>query len=106
MAPDGKHFMDRYSTAMTPPQQRLYNADGSLVATLEENKVAELESYHLQPEEFFTVPGADGTPLDAAMIKPTGFDAGRKYPVIVMVYGGPDVQDVRDAWGGSTFLWN
>jgi len=106
VAPDGKHFLDTYSNAMTPPQQRLYNADGSAVATLEENKVAELEGYHLQPEEFFTVPGADGTPLDAAMIKPAGFDPTRIYPVIVMVYGGPDVQDVRDAWGGSTFLWN
>ena len=106
MAPDGKHFLDRYSTAMTPPQQRLYNADGGLVATLEENKMEELGSYHLQPEEFFTVPGADGTPLDAGMIKPSGFDPSRKYPVIVMVYGGPDVQDVRDAWAGSTFLWN
>ena len=57
MAPDGRHFLDTYSTAIKPPQQRLYNADGSLVATLEENKVAELEKYHLQPIEFFTVPG-------------------------------------------------
>lgn len=106
IAPDGKHFLDSYSTATTPPQQRLYDADGGLVATLEENKVAELENYQLQPVEFFTVPGADGTPLEAAMIKPNGFDAKRKYPVIVMVYGGPHVQEVRDAWGGSTFLWN
>ena len=106
MAPDGKHFLDRYSNAMTPPQQRLYNADGSPVATLEENKVAELETYHFQPEEFFTVPGADGTPLDAAMIKPSGFDPGRKYPAIVYQYGGPHAQVVRDAWAGSNFLWN
>lgn len=106
MAPDGRHFLDTYSTAMTPPQQRLYNADGSLVATLEENKVAELDSYHFQPVEFLTVPGADGTPLDAAMIKPAGFDASRKYPVIVYQYGGPHAQVVRDAWAGSNFLWN
>jgi dipeptidyl-peptidase 4 len=106
VAPDGKHFLDTYSTAMTPPQQRLYNSDGSVVATLEENKVAELEKYRLQPEEFFTVPGADGTPLDAAMIKPVGFDASRKYPVIVYQYGGPHAQVVRDAWAGSLFLWN
>lgn len=106
MAPDGKHFLDTYSTAMTPPQQRLYNSDGGVVATLEENKVAELEKYQLQPEEFFTVPGADGTPLDAAMIKPVGFDANRKYPVIVYQYGGPHAQVVRDAWAGSLFLWN
>ena len=78
MAPDGRHFLDTYSTAIKPPQQRLYNADGSLVATLEENKVPELEKYHLQPIEFFTVPGADGTPLDAAMIKPPGFDPARQ----------------------------
>jgi len=106
MAPDGKHFLDTYSTAMTPPQQRLYNADGSHVATLEENKVSELENYHLQPEQFFTVPGADGTALDAAIIKPAGFDASRKYPVIVYLYGGPHAQVVRDVWAGSTFLWN
>ena len=53
------------------------------MAALEENKVAELDSYHLQPVEFFTVPGADGTPLDAELIKPADFDPARKYPVIV-----------------------
>jgi dipeptidyl-peptidase-4 len=106
LAPDGKHFLDTYSTAMAPPQQRLYNADGGLVATLAENKVAELEKYHFQPVEFFTVPGADGTPLEAAMIKPAGFDASRRYPVIVHLYGGPHGQEVRDAWQGSNFLWH
>jgi dipeptidyl-peptidase-4 len=106
MAPDGKHFLDTYSTAMAPPQQRLYNADGSLVAALDENKVPELAKYPFQPVEFFTVPGADGTPLDAALIKPAGFDPGRRYPVIVHLYGGPHGQEVRDAWEGTNFLWH
>ena len=106
VAPDGRHFLDTYSTAIKPPQQRLYNADGGLVATLEENKVPELEKYHLQPIEFFTVPGADGTPLDAAMIKPPGFDPTHRYPVIVHLYGGPHGQEVRDEWQGSNLLWH
>ena len=106
MAPDGKHFLDTYSNAIKPPQQRLYNAGGGLVATLEENKVPELEKYHLQPIEFFTVPGADGTPLDAAMIKPPGFAPARRYPVIVHLYGGPHGQEVRDEWQGSDLLWH
>ena len=63
-------------------------------------------SYQLQPVEFFTVPGADGTPLDASLIKPPGFDPARKYPVIVYVYGGPQEQVVRDAWQGPDFLWH
>jgi dipeptidyl-peptidase 4 len=106
LAPDAKHFLDTYSTAMTPPRQDLYSADGSRVAALADNKVAELDSYRLQPVEFLTVPGSDGTPLQAALIKPRDFDPSRKYPVIVYLYGGPGVQIVRDQWQGANLLWN
>lgn len=106
LAPDSRHFLDTYSTAMTPPRQDLRNADGSRVAALAENKVAELDTYHLSPVEFFTVPGADGTMLQASLIKPRGFDPARKYPVLVYLYGGPHVQLVRDLWQGANFLWN
>ena len=106
LAPDAGHFLDTYSTAMIPSRQDLYKSDGSRVTVLAENKVAELDSYQLQPIEFLTVPGADGTPLHASMIKPRGFDPSRKYPVIVYLYGGPGVQLVRDVWQGANFLWN
>ncbi len=89
-----------------PPRQDLFRADGNAVAALAENRVPELAQYQLQPVEFFTVPGADGTPLDASIIKPPGFDPARKYPVIVYVYGGPQAQEVRDAWQGPDFLWH
>jgi dipeptidyl-peptidase-4 len=76
------------------------------VATVSENKVAELDDYRFSPVEFLTVPGADGTPLHAALIKPRDFDPGKKYPVLVYLYGGPGVQLVRDQWQGANFLWN
>ena len=106
VAPDSAHFVDTFSTAMTPSRQELYKADGTRVATLAENKVAELDSYRLSPVEFVTVPGADGTMLHASVIKPRDFDPARKYPVIVYLYGGPHVQLVRDQWQGANFLWN
>jgi len=106
LAPEARHFLDTYSTAMTPPRQDLYKTDGTRVAVLAENKVAELDAYQLQPVEFFTLPGADGTMLHASLIKPRGFDPSRKYPVLVYLYGGPHVQLVRDAWQGANFLWN
>ncbi len=35
------------------------------------------------------------------MIKPAGFQAGKKYPVIVSVYGGPGVMlPVHNSWSG------
>jgi dipeptidyl-peptidase-4 len=106
VAPDSTHFVDTFSTALTPPRQELYRADGTRLATLAENKVAELGEYRLSPVEFLTVPGADGTMLHASLIKPRDFDPARKYPVLVYLYGGPHVQLVRDQWQGANFLWN
>jgi dipeptidyl-peptidase-4 len=44
------------------------------------------------------VKAADGAPLYARLIKPAGFAPDHQYPVIVVVYGGPGVQTVHDAW--------
>jgi dipeptidyl-peptidase-4 len=60
----------------------------------------------LQPVEFLNVRAADGTLLYAMMIKPPNFDPQRKYPVLVHQYGGPHGQVVRNAWGGTNFLWH
>jgi dipeptidyl-peptidase-4 len=105
IAPDESGFEDTYSNAMTPPRQDLYHADGARVAVLNENKPAALSGYRLSPPEFLDVSANDGTKLSAMIIKPPAFDASRKYPVLMDVYGGPQVQDVRDSWSGSEFLW-
>jgi len=106
IAPNAATFVDTYSNSMTPPRQDLLRADGSRVATINENKVAELLEYHLSPVEFLRVKSHDGVTLNAMMIKPAGFDPTKKYPVLVYTYGGPHAQVVLNAWGGSTFLWH
>ncbi len=44
--------------------------------------------------------------LDAWRILPPNFDEGKKYPLIVHVYGEPFGQNVRDIWGGARQLWH
>ena len=99
-------FIDTYSNTMNPPRQDLLRPDGSRIAVLNENKVAELASYHLSPVEFLQVKTHDGVVLNAYMIKPANFDPHRKYAVLVYTYGGPHVQIVTNEWGRSTFLWH
>ncbi|HTC66369.1 MAG TPA: S9 family peptidase [Candidatus Acidoferrum sp.] len=99
-------FIDTYSNTMNPPRQDLLRLDGSRIAVLSENKVAELASYQLSPVEFLQVKSHDGVMLNAYMIKPANFDPHRKYPVLVHTYGGPHVQIVTNEWGRSTFLWH
>ena len=48
--------------------------------------------------EFFKVKLGNGVTLDGSMIKPPDFDAKKKYPVVVYVYGEPWVATVRDGW--------
>ncbi len=104
-APDGSAFADTYSNAMTPPRQDLYRADGSPVAVIDTNPVAELGEYELPRVEFLQLAANDGTKLCASMIRPADFDPSHKYPVLVYVYGGPGVQQVRDQWDRSDHLW-
>jgi dipeptidyl-peptidase-4 len=106
LAPNAAAFYDSYSNAATPPRQELDRTDGSRIAAINENKVAELADYHLSPMEFLTVKSRDGVSLNASIIKPPDFNPEKKYPVLVYTYGGPHAQVVRNAWGGATFLWH
>ena len=106
LAPNAVAFYDTFSNAATPPRQDLYRADGTRIATINENKIAELADYRLSPMEFLTVKSRDGVQLNASIIKPPDFNPQKKYPVLVYTYGGPHAQVVRNAWGGANFLWH
>jgi dipeptidyl-peptidase-4 len=57
--------------------------------------------------ELVTVMAADGkTPLNGRLIYPANFDASKKYPVMVYVYGGPHAQLVNNEWLGGASLFD
>ena len=100
-------YVDSWSNTTTPPQAELFKADGSKLATLLENDLSNPQHPYTQfrgahrPTEFGTLTAADGvTPLHYSLVKPAGFDASKKYPVVVFVYGGPATQTVTNAWPG------
>jgi dipeptidyl-peptidase 4 len=108
LSPAGTYYLETYSTISTPMVTRLHRADGTQVRVLAENArlKATVAALNVRAPEFLTIPGADGTPLNAWMIKPADFDPARRYPVLMYVYGGPGSQTVTDAWGGSRYLWH
>lgn len=100
-------YVDSWSNTSTPPQIELFRASGEKIATLVENNLADPAHPYARykdaqlPVEFGTLTAADGrTPLNYSVIKPAGFDAGKRYPVAVYVYGGPASQTVTNAWPG------
>ena len=56
--------------------------------------------------EFLKVDVGGGVSLDGWMLKPSAFDAARRYPVVVFVYGEPFGATVNDRWGGGRMLFH
>lgn len=86
-----------YSSAKSAPRYTLLNAKGKTVRTLEDNAKYASSYASLPEKEFFTF-NAGGTMLNGYMIKPVGFNAGKRYPVIMWQYSGPGSQEVTDRW--------
>jgi dipeptidyl-peptidase-4 len=101
-------YVDEVSTAAAPPVQTLHGADGQVIRTMDANEelAAAVSALDLPAPEFVTLPGDDGTPLNAMIMKPRDFDPARRYPVLMFVYGGPGSQQVADRWGGQRYLWH
>ncbi|MGM0488419.1 MAG: DPP IV N-terminal domain-containing protein [Planctomycetota bacterium] len=101
-SPDAKWAFHTYSTFDSPPVTQLVHLDQHrVVRVLEDNQQLrkKMESLIARPTEFFQLDIGGGVVMDAWMLKPGDFDASRKYPVFVYVYGEPHAQTVLDAWG-------
>ncbi|HZV67327.1 MAG TPA: S9 family peptidase [Telluria sp.] len=103
---NGEVFVDTFSDPDTPPQISIRRPDGSMVEWLEHNELnanhpyAKYKSDHL-PTEYGTLKASDGQTLYYSMIKPSGFDAAKRYPVFLSTYGGPHSQFVARRWGNN-----
>jgi dipeptidyl-peptidase-4 len=106
VGPRFDHYIDTYSDHTRPASVAVHRIGGERLGWIAQNLVPELAEYGLRPREFFTIPAPDGTALQAQVVKPADFDPARRYPVLLHVYGGPQSQQVINAWGGTNYLWH
>jgi dipeptidyl-peptidase-4 len=104
VAKDCRRFVDMFSTAATGPSLSIRTMDGSSPLVLFENAGATAQELGLAPPEFTTFDAPDGTLMHAAIYKPPVMEAGKRYPLIVSVYGGPHAQRVVDDWSMTVDL--
>jgi dipeptidyl-peptidase 4 len=104
LSPDGKFFIDRFSSLNTAARYSLINEKGENLRTISED-INPLKDYRMGETRFVSLKSEDGSDLYARMILPPGFDAAKRYPVLVYVYGGPHSQLVSNTWLGGTNLY-
>jgi dipeptidyl-peptidase-4 len=89
-SPDGKYFVDNYSTPDTPPVSVLRDARGKLIANLEKADITRLAATGWKPPTRIVTKARDNaTDLYGLMFTPTNMAAGKKYPIINNIYPGP-----------------
>ncbi|MBS1752961.1 MAG: DPP IV N-terminal domain-containing protein [Bacteroidetes bacterium] len=90
ISPDGKYFIDNYSTPDVPPVTVLRDMKGKLISTLEKTDISRLTATGWKPPTPITVKSRDGRwDLYGLMFTPTSLDKTKKYPIVNYIYPGP-----------------
>jgi dipeptidyl-peptidase-4 len=100
MSPAGEYYLDDYSSLTEPRRSTVRSINGGEWSVFR-NADRSLNSYALAPSEIVNFKAHDGTLLYGRLLKPLNFRAGEKYPAVVVVYGGPGVQEVLNVWEGA-----
>ena len=101
LSPDAAFYVETRQRPDRPNVTALMSADGEELLLIEEATPHAVPAGQRWPEPF-TVTAADGeTEIRGLMLKPQDFDAGRPYPVIDFIYGGPQISNVPKSGFGS-----
>jgi dipeptidyl aminopeptidase/acylaminoacyl peptidase len=99
---DAKTLVTTRTSLTLPSEIFVSAADGSGLKQLTHTNAAILSQVELNEPEKFWFDGAEGTKVQAMLSRPANFDSAKKYPLLVLLHGGPQTM-FSDAWG---YRWN
>lgn len=102
ITPDGRTLIFARSTGAEPPEIAKMNVDGSGMTKLTAVNDETMRRFNLQKVEDFEWTGAANARVHGIITKPANFDANKKYPLFVLIHGGPQSAN-NNAW---SYRWN
>ena len=99
---DGRDIVYASSSMAGPAEIRRVSVNGSSSSALTTVNEAELKPFGLKAAEDMSWKGGMGDTVHGWLLKPANFDAAKKYPLIVLIHGGPQGA-WSDNWG---YRWN
>ena len=99
---DGKALVFARTSLTLPAEVFAASSDGANVRQLTHQNDSILAGLEMNAPETFWFDGAEGTKVQAMLLRPPKFDATKKYPLLVLLHGGPQTM-WSNAWG---YRWN
>src|SRR5688572_1465645 len=99
---DGRSLVFAHSSLAAPPEVYRSNQDGGDLTALTNLNRELMSRFNLPAGEEMEWTGALGTKIHGFVVKPVDFEANKKYPLLVLIHGGP-----QGAWNDSwSYRWN
>jgi dipeptidyl-peptidase 4 len=99
MSPQKGYFITTYQNVGNPSRMALLNNKGKLIKELGNSQGPDFNAYQLAKTELIRVKSDDGLyDLPMKVTWPINMQAGKKYPVLISIYGGPDAGTCMDSW--------
>jgi dipeptidyl aminopeptidase/acylaminoacyl peptidase len=99
---DGKTLVFERTSLTAPAEIFIAASDGSGLKQLTHHNDEILAKLDMNAPEKFWFESVDGTRVQAMLLRPPNFSASKKYPLLVLLHGGPQTM-WSDAWG---YRWN
>ncbi|MDR2086774.1 MAG: S9 family peptidase [Dysgonamonadaceae bacterium] len=95
-----RYFANHFSNTETPGYTGIYDEKGKELVRTNDNAAlrSRLADTRFPQKEFFTFSNPQGDVLNGWILKPIPFDSGKKYPLVLVQYGGPNSQEVQDKY--------
>lgn len=96
-------WIDIHSALDRAPRAVIVAPDGKHQSEIPIPKPEDAGDLGLRVPQIIEVPGPDGVTLHGALLTPRAMLPGVRYPALVVVYGGPGVQRVRNMYDPRLF---
>ena len=99
---DGKTLVFERTSLTMPAEVFAAASDGTGARQISHQNDTSLAALDMNAPETFWFEGAEGSRVQAMLLRPPQFDAKKKYPLLVLLHGGPQTM-WSNAWG---YRWN
>lgn len=107
LSESGKYVIDNYTSHATARNISILPVSGKGKQVEMLSATNPMNEYNMPEITLGTIKAADGkTDLYYRLIKPVNFDANKKYPAVIYVYGGPHAQMITDVRNYGAGGWD
>ncbi|MEZ5046389.1 MAG: prolyl oligopeptidase family serine peptidase [Chitinophagaceae bacterium] len=100
------YYLDKFSSIHEVPVYSLISRNGNSTILKDNSSLKnKMSNFDLGSYDLIEVPNAEGVQLNGWIIKPSHFDAKKKYPLLMFQYSGPGSQQVKNQFGNRDFWW-